>query len=178
MPPTTFPYRASVIKRSLWSNAALVALGGLYFMMARPLQWHWVDIAMLLGFCFYSVRFLYDIVRMNRPLPAVIIGDDGLRDPALGGILIPWAAIKEIRIGRARGLAQLFLIANSERLTEDPSSIALKLANWARGARAGQKSADMALPMSPSVALEAPLNDVLQDIRARPSAASIVITES
>jgi len=159
-------------------NAVLVALGLVYFVIARPLQWHWVDMAMLAGLCFYGARFLYDLVRIVRPLPAVTISDDGLRDPALGNVLIPWSAIKEIRISRVRGLGQLFLIADAERLSASPGSVAIKLANWVRGARAGRKGPDMALPMTPSAALEAPFETVLQEVRTRSSPASVAITEN
>jgi len=178
MPPTRFPYRASVVRRSLYVNAALVALGLFYFVAARPLQWHWVDFAMLLGLVFYGVRFLHDVVRLSRPLPALVIGDDGLSDPALSGQPIPWEAIREIRVGRVRGLGQLFLIAESERLPTSPGGVAIKFANWVRGARPGRKSADMALPMSPSVALEATMDDVVAAIRARPRGTTIPIVEA
>ncbi len=178
MPPVSFPYRASVIRRSLWVNAAFVALGLFYFAVARPLKWTWVDVAMLLGLAFYGARGLYDAVRLTRPMPVVVIGADGLRDPALSDLLIPWAAIKEIRVDRMRGLSQLFLIAESERLSASPGGAALKFANWIRGARAGRKSTDMALPMSPSVALEAGMDEILAAIRARPQSASIQISDS
>jgi hypothetical protein len=178
MPPVTFPYRASVIRRSLWVNAAFVALGLFYFAVARPLKWTWVDVAMLVGLVFYGTRCIYDAVRLMRPIPAVIIDDDGLRDPALGNLLIPWAAIKEIRVDRMRGLSQLFLIAESERLSASPGGAALKFVNWIRGARAGRKSTDMALPMSPSVALEAGMDEILATIRARPQCTYIQISDS
>ena len=178
MPPAVFPYRVSVIRRSLIKNAVFVAIGSVYFAVASPLQWHWVDVAMLAGICFYSARLAYDIVRMTRPLPILIIDDHGVRDPALGNMLVPWQAIKEIRIGRFRGLGQLFLIAASEHLTANPGGIVLRLANWIKGARAGRKSADMALPMSPSVALDATLDDIVAAIQARPQASAIAIVEA
>ncbi len=78
MPPISFPYRTSVIRRSLWANAAFVALGLLYFVVARPLKWHFVDVAMLLGLVFYAARTLYDVVRLMRPMPAIVMSDDGL----------------------------------------------------------------------------------------------------
>lgn len=178
MPPISFPYRASVIRRSLWVNAAFVALGLLYFVIARPLKWHFVDVAMLLGLVFYAARALYDVVRLMRPMPAIVMSDDGLRDPALGDALIPWNAIKEIRVGRMRGLGQLFLIADSQHLSASPGGPTLRFANWVRGARAGQQGADFVLPMSPTVALEAGTDDLIAAIRARPLSAVLEISDA
>jgi len=178
MPPTEYPYRAHILRRRVWASSFVVAMGGLYFAAGRPIQWTWLDIAMLAIVSLYAVRLAYNLVGLTQPPPKVIISDEGLRDPALGGGLISWSAIKEIKISRSRGLWQLFLVAGSERLSFDPGGPALRIANRLRGARAGRKGPDVALAMTPSAALDAVLDDLLQDIRSRPSAASIAITES
>lgn len=178
MPPTEYPYRAHIVRRRVWASAFVVAMGALYLAAARPIQWTWVDIAMLAIVSLYAVRLAYNLVGLIQPPPQVIISDEGLRDPAIGSALIPWPAIKEIKVSRSRGLWQLFLVADSERLSFDPGGLAIRIANLVRGARAGRKGPDIALAMTPSAALDASVDDVLQDIRSRPSASSIAITES
>jgi hypothetical protein len=178
MPPTEYPYRAHILRRRVWASAFVVGMGALYFLAARPIQWRWFDITMLAIVGLYAVRLAYSLVGLRQPPPKVIISGEGLRDPALGSALIPWSAIKEIKVSRSRGLWQLFLVADSQRLSFDPGGLSLRIANRIRGARAGRRGPDIALAMTPSAALDAALDDVLQDIRSRPSAASIAIDES
>jgi len=176
MPPTEFAFKKSLIKRRIWISGVLVAVAAAYFALAGLTFQHWMDALVLLALGLYSYRLVRDLVRLSRPTPAVIITDEGLKDPGLNSVLIPWGAIKEIRVSAPGKLAgQLFLIADAAELQADPGTFAIRMANWIRGARAGRKGPDMALAMTPVVALDARLDDILRDIRSRAPAASIPI---
>jgi len=179
MPPTEFTFKRSLIKRRIWISGAIVAVATAYFALAGLSFQHWTDALVMLALGLYSYRLVRDLVRLGRPTPAVIISDEGLKDPGLGSVLIPWAAIKQIRVSAPGKLAgQLFLIADPARFQADPGTFPIRAANWIRGARAGRKGRDMVLAMTPVVALEARLDDILGDIRSRAPTAAIPLHHS
>lgn len=176
MPPTEFAFKKSIIKRRIWISGAIVAVATAYFALAGLAFQHWMDALVLIAMGLYSYRLVRDLVRLGRPMSTVIISDEGLRDPGLGSVLIPWAAIKEIRASAPGRLAgQLFLIAESAGFQADPGTFPIRVANWIRGARAGRKGRDLVLAMTPVVALDARLDDILKDIRSRAPTAAIPI---
>jgi hypothetical protein len=176
MGPTQFQYRALIIKRKLGINTGLCALG-IAYAAAYGLTYSVPDFVVLtvIGVALYRI---YDTLTiLVTGAPAIVISDDGVRDALLGDMLIPWTAISEIKtIAPANGFAiGLLLMVDAAQLRSIPGPISGRIVNFLSGARPGRVNRRMALLMTPAAALDTTLSELIDQIRARASAARIPI---
>lgn len=176
MEPARFDYSEGVIRRKLWINSTLAVIGFVYAALSGP-TWSVFDAAVLIVIAL-SVYRLYDsALILHKRMPAIMVSDDGLYDAHLGGTLIPWGAIREIRaiaIGNRMGTG-LLLMVDAAQLRRIPGPLTSQIANIAVGAWPGRAGRQMILLMTPAIALNASLGDILDQIRARRLAARIPI---
>jgi hypothetical protein len=158
----------------------VLALACLAYAASSGLTYSVPDFILLavIGVAFY--RIYESLAILMTRTPAIVISDDGVRDAMLGDTLIPWTAITEIKtVAPDNGLAVgLLLMVDAAQLRSIPGPISGRIINFLSGARAGRVNRRIALLMTPVAALDATLGDLLDQIRARTSAASIPIRRS
>ena len=132
----------------------------------------------LIGLSLY--RMYWSLLILWKKLPAIVINDDGLRDAHLGDVLIPWTAIREIKtITPENGLGiGLLLMVDAAQFRTIPGPISGRIINFFTGVRPGRSNRRMALLMTPVIALDTTLTELLGQIRARDLAASIPVRQS
>jgi hypothetical protein len=179
MGPTQFQYSLCIIQRKLGINTALAAIG-LTYAAIWGLTYSLIDF-LVLGLIGLSLHRAYQsLLILTKRRPAIVISDDGLRDAHLGNILIPWAAIREIKaIAPDDGMAiGLLLMVDAAQFRSIPGPLAGRIINFVTGARPGRPNRRMALLMTPAVALDVTLADLLEQIRSRCPAAGIPISRA
>lgn len=176
MGPTQFQYSALIIKRKLGINTVLAG-GGFLYAATYGLTYAVPDFIVLtvIGIALY--RIYQSLAILMTGTPAIVISDDGVRDAMLGDVLIPWAAISEIRtIAPDNGLAVgLMLMVDAAQLRSIPGPISGRVINFLSGARPGRINRRMALLMTPVAALDVTIVELVDQIRARASATRIPI---
>ena len=173
MEPTAFPYNRRLIWRRVIVKGIVLTLVPVYFAFVDTPFTHWWDYAMLAVGAWYLVEVLRALKVAVGKTPQVIIGDDGIRDPRIGALSIPWSAIEEVRtynVGSVSG--SIFLFADRKRFDTSKLSLFTRYAPLI-GHKSGPGRDVFPLAMTPSVALESTVDDVIADIRSRPAAAGI-----
>jgi hypothetical protein len=153
---------------------------GIIYAAISGLGYNLIDFLVLglIGLSIYRVYQSVFILMKKRP--AIVISDDGLRDAHLGDILIPWAAIREIKaIAPDNGMAiGLLLMVDAAQFRSIPGPLTGQIINFVTGARPGRPNRRMALLMTPAAALDVTLSVLLEQIRVRCLAADIPISRA
>jgi hypothetical protein len=179
MKPTLFAYEKSLIKRRIWINGFFILATSACLILGDSSHKHFAAI-FILGGTYYSYKLIRDLILLFQSAPAITISPDGVRDAHLGNILIPWASITEIKTttpcksyGKRFG-SMIILFAKASQLKTSPGPLAVRFANWIRGAKPGLDNELSVLPMTVTIALEDTLDDLLDAIRGHAPAPLII----
>ncbi len=171
MKPSRFYLKKSLIKRRILISSIFIVACTASLGLGVPSLNYFTGI-LIVGAVYYAYKLAGGVILLFRNAPAITISDDGVRDSHFGDTLIPWTAITEIKattpskvFGRNFG-SMVILIAEASDLKTSPGPLAVRFANWVRGARPGVENKQLALPMTVTIALEATLDDLLEAIRA------------
>jgi hypothetical protein len=179
MKPTFFAYKKSLIKRRIWVSGFFIFATGACLILGDTSYIYFTAI-FILGLAYYSYKLVGDVILLFQTAPAITISDEGVRDAHLGNILIPWASISQIKTttpGKSHGKrwgSMVILFAEASGLKTSPGPLAVRFANWVRGAKPGADDELIVLPMTVTIALEATLDDLLEAIHSHAPAPSII----
>ena len=166
MQPTTFPYKLSLLRRRAVVNAVFALLPLVYFLIKEPATPIWIDGIVLTSGIYFSYQLARDVMVLARPRPTVTISDEGITDPHFGGMLVPWQAIKEIKATNPATTfgGSIFLIADRSKFDDKNLSRLMKIAPKPAILAGVIAPNTVACPMTPLIALEATMQDLLSAI--------------
>ncbi|MGI9423840.1 MAG: hypothetical protein ACR2PA_11645 [Hyphomicrobiaceae bacterium] len=173
MTTRAFRYKTHLIWRRVVVKGVALALVSIYFSLIPTPFSQWWDYAMAAIGAWYVIALFHALKIAMGPVPQVVISNDGIRDPKIGDLLVPWSAIKEIKTHSKFG--SIFLFANRDALDSGKLSIFSRYAPLL-GYKAGEQHNVFPLPMTPSIALEESMDNLLSAIQAHPAAAKIDMT--
>lgn len=171
-------YRRGFLKRGVWVSALLVGLVVAYFWLQAGALSDWSGRLMALLGIWFAARLGIATRKLMNP-PEVSIGPEGIADGSWNAVRVPWDAVARISLSRrpAKWGEGIFLDVDGTRLPRGKLPISLRIsaaiAAWFDPSRGDR----LILPLTPVMALEATMDEIVTAIEAHTGPRGIEIMD-